>query len=56
MNTTDYDYRTEAIEFAATYPTPNVRRAVEAAEAGLVTWEQVYNLFKRSLVMAVATV
>lgn len=48
------DIRTQVIEFAATYPTPNVRLAVQYAEAGRITWEQAYNLFKRSLVTAVA--
>ena len=41
--------RQQVLEFAATYPTPNVRRAVELAEAGTITWQQVYDLFKRSL-------
>jgi len=51
---TSTEIRTQVVEFAATYPTPNVRRAVELAQAGTITWEQVYNLFQRSLVQAMA--
>lgn len=35
--------------FARHHPTPNVQRAVEAAEDGLVTWEQVEGLFVKAL-------
>lgn len=54
--TTASDIRTQVIEFAATYPTPNVRLAVQYAEAGTITWEQVADLFKRSLGMAILEV
>lgn len=50
------DIRTQVIEFAATYPTPNVRLAVQYAEAGRITWEQVADLFERSLGMALLEV
>ena len=50
------DIRTQVIEFAATYPTPNVRLAVQYAEAGRITWEQAADLFKRSLGMALLEV
>jgi hypothetical protein len=39
----------EAREFAAAFPTPNVRKAIELAEAGQVTWTQIRDLFARSL-------
>ncbi len=48
--------RQQVAEFAATYPTPNVLRAVELAESGRITWEQVYNLFKSSLGAALVEV
>lgn len=47
-----FEIRTQVTEFAATYPTPNVRRAVDAAQAGLITWEQVYNLFAAAMAAA----
>lgn len=56
MTTTASDLRQQVIEFAATYPTPNVRRAVQYAESGRLTWEQVADLFKRSLGMAILEV
>lgn len=46
--------REEVALFAATYPTPNVRRAVALAEAGDVTYEQIHGLFTRSLGSALA--
>lgn len=51
-----FDVRQQVLEFAASYPTPNVRLAVQYAESGRITWEQVYNLFKRSLGDAMAEV
>ena len=48
--------RQQVLEFAATYPTPNVREAVRYAESGVITWEQVYNLFRRSLGAALVEV
>lgn len=56
MTNTTASIRTQVIEFAATYPTPNVRLAVQYAEAGTITWEQVADLFKRSLGMALLEV
>jgi len=53
---TEYEMRTQAIEFAAIFPTPQVRRAVELAQAGTLTWEQVYGLFVRSLGRALVEV
>lgn len=43
-------------EFAAQFPTPNVDRAVGYAEAGRVSWFQVYRLFQTVLNDAVAEV
>jgi hypothetical protein len=51
---TNTDIRTQVIEFAATYPTPNVRRAVELAEAGTITYQQVYDLCKVAIAKAMA--
>ena len=48
--------RQQVLEFAATYPTPNVRLAVQYAECGRLTWEQIAGLFKVALVSAVAEV
>ena len=58
MATTAYpaDLRQQVSEFAATFPTPNVRRAVALAAAGTITWEQVYDLFKTAMVQGVAAV
>ena len=41
--------REECILFVATYSTPNTRRAVELAQAGRITWEQVRDLVAKSL-------
>lgn len=43
-------------EFAAQFPGPNVDRAVGYAEAGRVSWFQVYRLFQTALNGAVAEV
>lgn len=50
------DLRQQVIEFAATYPTRNVREAVRLAEAGTLRWEDVYDLFQRSAGTALAEV
>jgi hypothetical protein len=50
------DTRQQCLEFAAAYPTPNVRAAVQFAEIGRITWEQAYNLFQRSLGTALVEV
>ena len=42
--------------FAATYPTPNVRRAVQLAESGRITWAQAYGLFRTALEAGIAAV
>lgn len=46
---TDHQVREDVVLFAATYPTPNTRRAVELCQSGRLTWRQVYDLFQRSL-------
>jgi hypothetical protein len=56
LNFTTTDIRTQVLEFAASYPTPNVRLAVEYAQAGRITWEQAADLFKRSLGAAIVEV
>lgn len=58
MATTLYpaDMREQIAALAATYPTPNVRRAVALAQAGTITWEQVYDLFRKSMAAALAEV
>jgi hypothetical protein len=48
--------RAECLRFAELYPGPNVTRAIAAAEAGQVTWQQVHGLFARSLGSALAQV
>lgn len=48
--------REDCVLFAASYPSPNVRRAVELAEAGTVSWEQVYALFHAALSKALVEV
>jgi hypothetical protein len=48
--------RQQVLEFAAAYPTPNVRLAVQYAQAGTITWEQVYTLFQASLAKGLAEV
>lgn len=53
-NITATQVREDCILFAATYPSPNVRRAVELAESGRITWEQVEGLFKKALVAGLA--
>src|SRR3569623_1416130 len=53
MTTTASDLRAQVVEFAATYPTANVRLAVQYAESGRLSWEQVADLFKRSLGTAI---
>ena len=46
----------EVREFAREFPTPNVLRAVALCEAGTLTWERVYEVFKASLVKGLAEV
>jgi hypothetical protein len=36
-------------QFAAEFNTPNVQRAIALCEAGTLTWDQVYSVFKQSL-------
>lgn len=43
-------------EFAAKFPTTQVRRAVQLCEAGTLTWSAVAALFERSLTAAVTAV
>lgn len=43
-------------EFAAQFPTANVQRAVRLCEAGVVTWEQVAEVFRKSLAAGLAAV
>jgi hypothetical protein len=50
------DIRQQVAEFAEKYPTPNVRRAVNLAQAGTITWEAVYDLFRTSLGTALVEV
>jgi hypothetical protein len=50
------DLRQQVIEFAATYPTRNVREAVRLAEAGTLRWEDVYDLFQRAAAEGIAAV
>jgi hypothetical protein len=44
-----FDLRQQCLEFAASYPTPNVRLAVQHAHTGNITWEQCYNLFRKAM-------
>ena len=48
--------RQQVLEFAASHPTPNVRLAVQYAQAGTITWEQVYGLFQKAMSEALAEV
>ena len=48
--------RQQVLEFAASYPTPNVRLAVQYAQAGTITWEQVYTLFQTAMAKGLAEV
>jgi hypothetical protein len=43
------DLRSQCLAFAEQYPTANVRRAVELAESGRLTWEQIYGLFRKAM-------
>jgi len=36
-------------EFAAEFPTPNVKRAIALCEAGTLTWAEVAEIFRSSL-------
>lgn len=51
-----FDLRQQCLEFAASYPTPNVRLAVQYAQAGTITWEQCYGLFHKAMGSALAEV
>jgi hypothetical protein len=46
----------EVRDFARQYDTPAVRRMIEAAEAGLITWADAYGLAQRALAAALAEV
>lgn len=48
--------REDCILFASTYPTPNVRAAVQYAHAGTITWEQCADLFRKALAAGIADV
>lgn len=48
--------REELALFLATYPTPNVRRAFALADAGAITWSQLYKLSQDALAVALAEV
>jgi hypothetical protein len=56
MTTATADIRQQVLEFAAAYPTPNVRAAIQYAEAGQICWQQVYDLFHRALGAGLAEV
>lgn len=47
--------RTLALEFAAKWPTPNVRQAVAYCESGRLEWSAVAELFARSFASAQAS-
>lgn len=47
---------TEVREFAREFDTPNVRRAIALCEAGTLTWSQVREVFRSSLVKGLAEV
>lgn len=42
-------FEVEVREFVREFPTPNALLAVEHAEAGRLTWEQVHGLFEQAL-------
>lgn len=42
-------FEAEVREFVREFPTPNALLAVEHAEAGRLTWEQVHGLFAKAL-------
>jgi hypothetical protein len=48
--------QSEVRSFADEFPTPNVLRAVELCEAGTLTWDEVAELFRRSLATGLAEV
>jgi hypothetical protein len=50
------DIRQQVLDFAAQFPTPNVKAAVAYAEAGTITWEAVHGLFHISLAKGLAEV
>lgn len=56
MSDSTVDVRAQVLEFAAAYPTPNVREAVRHAEAGRITWQQAYTLFQQALANGLAEV
>lgn len=43
-------------EFAREFDTPNVRQAIIAAETGLLSWEQIEEIFRSSLAKGLAEV
>jgi hypothetical protein len=43
-------------DFAAQFPTPNVRRAIALCEAGTLTWMQVEEIFRSSLAQGLEAV
>lgn len=46
----------EVREFASEFPTPNVLRAITLAEAGTLSWFQLYDLFRSAAATAVVEV
>lgn len=56
LSAREAEARTLALAFAAKYQTPNVRLAVQYAEAGELEWSAIAALFARSYGEAVAAV
>ena len=54
--TTVFEAEAVCREFAAEFPTPNVRRAIALCEAGTLSWFKVEEVFRASLANGLAQV
>jgi hypothetical protein len=48
--------KAQVLDFAAQYPGPNAAKLVAAAEAGLITWGQAYDIAVKALAAGIAAV
>jgi hypothetical protein len=53
---TSFSAQQNVRDFAAQFPTSNVRRAVALCEAGTLTWAQVEEIFRASLAQGLEAV
>jgi hypothetical protein len=56
MDASSIDYEGRVRDFAATYDTPNTRRAILLCEVGRLRWADVYEIFVAAIIKGRAEV